>query len=82
MHEILELMETTKAGHIETLRYLQQRTHQTVDGHGHDDHSNSGWDDEDEDEVQQRHRVSSRLAAKSKLDYRTINKRGFSHQEY
>ena len=80
MKEILELMETTKNKHIETLRYLQQRPHQNVEGHGHD--NNSGWEDEDEGEVQQRHRVSSRLANKDRLDYRTINKRGFSHQEY
>ena len=83
MREILDLMETTKSKHLETLRYLQRRPHQNVEDHGHDNNSNSGWDDDDDDgQVQQSHRASNRLANKDRLDYRTINRRGFSHQEY
>ena len=81
MKEVLDLMETTKSKHLETLRYLQNRPHQSVEDLGHDNSSNSGWDDHDDDgQVQQSHRASNRLANKDRLNYKTINRRGF--QEY
>ena len=87
MKEILDLMETKKHDHLETLRWLQRQPHQKVKHPGHDNNSNSGWDDEEDDEeddddddnaqAQHGHRASDRLANKHKINYKEMHKRGF-----
>ena len=87
MKEILDLMETKKHDHLETLRWLQRQPHQKVKNPGHDNNSNIAWDDEEDDDddddddnaqAQHGHRASDRLANKHKINYKEMHKRGFN----
>ena len=96
MREILDLMETKKHDHLETLRWLQRQPHHKIRNPGHDEDSNIAWDDEEDDEedddddddddddnnaqAQHGHRTSGRLANKHKINYKEMHKRGFNKE--